>query len=214
MDFWDHFFFLSVLDASGWVVSDSASPIWTDSADVETPQLGSLRVIMQNGVKGPGSTLHIELPHSYMWLSFLSLEIKIMNYRGEVVHTEARGESSASFCASPYLTPWRQDLSLNRQLVCQLGWQPQDPNSLLFLPYPPWQCWVIGTHTYYVSARVQLRWSCLNSKHSCPLCHLSNPINSLPTRFWESKSINLITMSKIILPNFPNNFSKNKWLKL
>lgn len=38
----------------------------TDGADVETPQLGSLRVIMQNGVKGPGSTLHIKLPHPHV----------------------------------------------------------------------------------------------------------------------------------------------------
>lgn len=189
----------------------------TDGADVETPQWGSLRVIMQNGVKGPGSTLHIELPHPHVWLSFLSSEIRkwIMNYGGGGErHTEARGESSAFFCASPYLTPWRQDLSLNTELVCQLGWRPQNPNSLLFLPYPPRRCWVIGTHACYVSARVQLSCSCLNSKHSRPLRHLSNPINFLPTRFWESKSINLITMSKIILPNFPNNFSKDKWLKL
>lgn len=44
----------------------------TDIADVETPQSGSLRVIMQNGVKGPGPTLHIQLLHHQVWLSFLS----------------------------------------------------------------------------------------------------------------------------------------------
>lgn len=54
--------------------------------------------------------------------------------RGVLIHTEARGEVSASFCASPYLPPWRQDLSLNIELVCQLGWWSQDPDSLLFYP--------------------------------------------------------------------------------
>lgn len=54
-----------VLDTSGWVLSDSAFPVcqwaWlllTAVANMGTPQLGRLRIVMQNGVKGPESTLH------------------------------------------------------------------------------------------------------------------------------------------------------------
>lgn len=75
----------------------------TDSADVKTPPLGSLRVIMQNGVKGPGSTLHIKLLHPHVWLSFLSSEMKkwVMNYRGRVdAHRGQRRIFSIFLCIS------------------------------------------------------------------------------------------------------------------
>lgn len=50
-----------VLAGSGWVVSDLpvGSAAATDDVNMESPQLGSLKFVMQNRAKDPESTLHV-----------------------------------------------------------------------------------------------------------------------------------------------------------